>query len=102
MDLLFADNASICRLKHEDKIDIYDFGVIFLEIITGRPLVSSGDVEAVKDQVWVHIDGWVLLFSFISSLAKKKYFIYVFFFSFFSSIVLQVEKLQWACNSSYL
>lgn len=51
MDLLFADNASICRLKHEDKIDIYDFGVIFLEIITGRPLVSSGDVEAVKDQV---------------------------------------------------
>ncbi|KAJ4978636.1 hypothetical protein NE237_009416 [Protea cynaroides] len=37
--------------KHEDKIDIYDFGVILLEIIVGRPITSQGEVDVLKDQL---------------------------------------------------
>ncbi|KAI3443391.1 hypothetical protein Pfo_000056 [Paulownia fortunei] len=39
------------RAKHEDKLDIYDFGVILLEIISGKPINSRNEVEAVKDQL---------------------------------------------------
>ena len=46
--------VSLFRIKHGDKVDIYDFGVILLEIISGRPISSQGDVETVKDQVWSH------------------------------------------------
>lgn len=39
---------------HGDKVDIYDFGVILLEIICGRPIVSPHDVKTAKDLVWIH------------------------------------------------
>lgn len=32
-------------------MDVYDIGVILLEIITGRPITSESEVELVKDQV---------------------------------------------------
>eukprot|EP00268_Persea_americana_P031891 TRINITY_DN3114_c0_g1_i6.p1 TRINITY_DN3114_c0_g1~~TRINITY_DN3114_c0_g1_i6.p1 ORF type:complete len:789 (+),score=134.23 TRINITY_DN3114_c0_g1_i6:1277-3643(+) len=43
------------RTKHEDKMDVYDIGVVLLEIITGRPITSESEVELVKDQVSVSI-----------------------------------------------
>lgn len=42
----------ICRAKqHQDKLDIYDLGVILLEVISGKPLSSTDEVEVVKDEV---------------------------------------------------
>ncbi|KAL1211534.1 putative inactive leucine-rich repeat receptor-like protein kinase [Cardamine amara subsp. amara] len=38
-------------IKDEDKIDIYDFGVILLELIVGRPLRAKGQVDVLKDQL---------------------------------------------------
>lgn len=32
-------------------MDIYDFGVILLEVISGQPVTSSMDVNMLKDQV---------------------------------------------------
>ncbi|RWR85415.1 putative inactive leucine-rich repeat receptor-like protein kinase isoform X1 [Cinnamomum micranthum f. kanehirae] len=32
--------------KHEDKMDVYDFGVILLEIIVGRPITSLTELRA--------------------------------------------------------
>ncbi|KAJ3674456.1 hypothetical protein LUZ60_005072 [Juncus effusus] len=37
--------------EHGDKTDIYDFGVILLEIICGRPITSKYDVEVMKTRV---------------------------------------------------
>ncbi|KAL7096376.1 hypothetical protein ACP275_10G075700 [Erythranthe tilingii] len=39
------------RAKHQDKLDIYDFGVILLEVISGRQVNSRNEVEVVKDQL---------------------------------------------------
>ncbi|XP_057976326.1 probable inactive leucine-rich repeat receptor-like protein kinase At3g03770 isoform X2 [Malania oleifera] len=41
--------------KIGDKTDVYDFGVILLEIITGRPLSSRSEVDVVKDQLQASI-----------------------------------------------
>ncbi|XP_061343342.1 probable inactive leucine-rich repeat receptor-like protein kinase At3g03770 [Gastrolobium bilobum] len=43
-------NSSInIRVKHEDKSDMYDFGVILLELILGRAIKSTNDADAFKD-----------------------------------------------------
>lgn len=39
------------RMREEEKIDVYDFGVILLEIIKGRPVKSEKQVDALVDQV---------------------------------------------------
>ncbi|KAG6494968.1 hypothetical protein ZIOFF_042755 [Zingiber officinale] len=39
------------RSKHTDKVDIYDFGVILLEIITGQPIESTSEVDITKDEL---------------------------------------------------
>ncbi|KAJ0966370.1 hypothetical protein J5N97_027508 [Dioscorea zingiberensis] len=43
------------KTEHGDKVDIYDFGVILLEIISGRPITSQCDVEMVKDELHASI-----------------------------------------------
>lgn len=45
------DPTNSARGKHEDKIDIYDFGLILLEIIVGRPLKSRKEVDLLKNQL---------------------------------------------------
>ncbi|KAF8049374.1 hypothetical protein N665_2223s0001 [Sinapis alba] len=44
-------------VKYEDKIDIYDFGVILLELIVGRPLRAKGQVDVLKEQLQASISG---------------------------------------------
>lgn len=39
------------RLKGEEKDDVYDFGVILLEMLVGRAINSVNDVNVSKDIV---------------------------------------------------
>ena len=39
-----------CSVRHEDKSDIYDFGVILLELILGRT-IKPRNVDTLKDLV---------------------------------------------------
>lgn len=39
------------RVPNGDKMDIYDFGVILLEVVTGRPITSVHEVEIMKEQL---------------------------------------------------
>ncbi|KAK4476679.1 hypothetical protein RD792_015839 [Penstemon davidsonii] len=43
----------------EEKNDVYDFGVILLEIIVGRKITTENDVHVTKDIFWVslNVDG---------------------------------------------
>ncbi|XP_057979880.1 probable inactive leucine-rich repeat receptor-like protein kinase At3g03770 [Malania oleifera] len=43
------------REKYEDKNDIYDLGVILLEIIVGRPITSRNDIHVAKDLLIVSL-----------------------------------------------
>ncbi|KAK2983465.1 hypothetical protein RJ640_006478 [Escallonia rubra] len=43
------------RLSYEDKNDVYDLGVILLEIIVGRAMVSHNDVSVAKDLLLVSL-----------------------------------------------
>ena len=44
---------AIYRGKDGDKNDVYDLGVILLEIIVGRPITSKNDVVVARDLVSV-------------------------------------------------
>ncbi|KAK3124524.1 hypothetical protein QOZ80_7BG0587820 [Eleusine coracana subsp. coracana] len=39
------------RVPNGDKMDIYDFGVILLEVVSGRPITSIYEVEIMKEQL---------------------------------------------------
>lgn len=49
------EHNSFIRIDHEDKNDIYDFGVILLEVILGRAFSSANDVNTVKDRLQASI-----------------------------------------------
>ena len=49
---LLLDLSSFChRVNHEDKNDVYDIGVILLELILGRPVMFHNEVGSLKDLV---------------------------------------------------
>ncbi|CAN7052057.1 unnamed protein product [Brassica oleracea var. botrytis] len=54
-------------IKDEDKVDIYDFGVILLELIVGRPLKAKGQVDVLKEQLKLNSSPATM------SLAAKKH-----------------------------
>lgn len=39
------------RVPNGDKMDIYDFGVILLEVVSGRPITSIHEVEIMREQL---------------------------------------------------
>ncbi|KAK9123030.1 hypothetical protein Sjap_012632 [Stephania japonica] len=45
----------VSRREHEDKIDIYDFGVILLELTVGRPIISKNEVDSLRDLLQVDV-----------------------------------------------
>lgn len=52
-----------CRINHEDKIDVYDVGVVLLEIILGRPIMFLNEVGVLKDLVSAFLPNDVASFS---------------------------------------
>lgn len=48
---MFFKIKSICSTNNAEKEDIYQLGVILLEVITGRQIASSSEVEQLKDEV---------------------------------------------------
>ncbi|XP_055817959.1 probable inactive leucine-rich repeat receptor-like protein kinase At3g03770 [Solanum dulcamara] len=45
------------RENYEEKLDVYDFGVILLEIITGRQINTKNDILLLRNQLQVSIAG---------------------------------------------
>ena len=37
-------------MSNPEKVDVYDFGIILLEILVGKPLYTQKEVESVKEQ----------------------------------------------------
>ncbi|PIA54073.1 hypothetical protein AQUCO_00900565v1 [Aquilegia coerulea] len=50
------ESKASARKIHEDKVDVFDFGIILLEMITGRPILSKDEVDYVKDQLQININ----------------------------------------------
>ncbi|KAJ6761735.1 INACTIVE LEUCINE-RICH REPEAT RECEPTOR-LIKE PROTEIN KINASE-RELATED [Salix koriyanagi] len=49
------DLSTSARINQDPKVDVYDFGLILLEIIVGRSLTSMNEVAALKDQLQASI-----------------------------------------------
>ncbi|KAJ0044755.1 hypothetical protein Pint_05730 [Pistacia integerrima] len=47
--------SPLARTKQDDKSDVYDMGVILLEIIVGRPITSQNEVVVARDLLQVSI-----------------------------------------------
>ncbi|KAK8591387.1 hypothetical protein V6N13_031433 [Hibiscus sabdariffa] len=47
------DPSNSSRVNYEDKVDVYDFGVILLEMILGRPSKSRNEAQILKNQLQV-------------------------------------------------
>ncbi|KAB2058631.1 hypothetical protein ES319_A11G246500v1 [Gossypium barbadense] len=45
------DPSTSARVTYDDKVDVYDFGVILLEMILGRPSKSRNQVQVLKNQL---------------------------------------------------
>ncbi|XP_022748347.1 probable inactive leucine-rich repeat receptor-like protein kinase At3g03770 [Durio zibethinus] len=45
------DPNNSTRVSYGDKVDVYDFGVILLEMILGTPLKSRSEVQSLKSQL---------------------------------------------------
>ncbi|EEF36682.1 probable inactive leucine-rich repeat receptor-like protein kinase At3g03770 [Ricinus communis] len=50
-----TDPITVARKDEEEKVDVYDFGVILLEIIVGSPLNSMNEVDVLKDRLQASI-----------------------------------------------
>lgn len=50
---ILTQNLLPLSIKHQEKSDVYDLGVILFEMIVGRPFNTRTEVEFVKDQVRV-------------------------------------------------
>ena len=48
---MFSFSVFIFRANHDDKDDVHDIGIILLEILVGRPIMSQNEVMVVKDIV---------------------------------------------------
>lgn len=42
----------MCSINNAEKEDIYQFGVILIELITGKQIASSSEVEELKCEVY--------------------------------------------------
>ncbi|KAG5232861.1 inactive leucine-rich repeat receptor protein [Salix suchowensis] len=49
------DPSLSARKNQDEKVDVYDFGLILLEILVGRSLTSGNDVDALQDQLQASI-----------------------------------------------
>ncbi|XP_034887110.1 probable inactive leucine-rich repeat receptor-like protein kinase At3g03770 [Populus alba] len=49
------DLSTSARINQDQKVDVYDFGLILLEIIVGRSLTSKNEVRVLKDQLQASI-----------------------------------------------
>ncbi|KAI3955435.1 hypothetical protein MKW98_018536 [Papaver atlanticum] len=49
------EHSIIGRTTYQDKLDVYDFGVILLEVIIGSPITSRNQVTTLKEQIQVAI-----------------------------------------------
>uniref|UniRef100_A0A6M2EJI0 Protein kinase domain-containing protein n=1 Tax=Populus davidiana TaxID=266767 RepID=A0A6M2EJI0_9ROSI len=49
------DLSLSARINQEEKVDVYDFGLILLEILLGRSLTSGNDVDILQDQLQASI-----------------------------------------------
>ncbi|KAF9661222.1 hypothetical protein SADUNF_Sadunf19G0045800 [Salix dunnii] len=49
------DLSTSARINQDPKVDVYDFGLILLEIITGRSLTSKNEVAVLRDQLQASI-----------------------------------------------
>ncbi|KAK6232762.1 hypothetical protein SCA6_002835 [Theobroma cacao] len=45
------DPSNSARVSYDYKVDVYDFGVILLEMILGRPLKTKNEVQILKNQL---------------------------------------------------
>ncbi|CAK7341523.1 unnamed protein product [Dovyalis caffra] len=49
------DHSLGTRINQDEKVDVYDFGLILLEILVGRSLTSRNEVDVLKDQLQASI-----------------------------------------------
>lgn len=58
-------------MQDDEKSDVYDFGVILLEIIKGRPVKSEKQVDALRDQVICRAWFFFVLLKYVVLLLLK-------------------------------
>lgn len=51
MQIVILSSPSAHNQEHGEKQDIYQFGLILLEVITGKPTESQSQLESLKAQV---------------------------------------------------
>ncbi|KAJ0982569.1 hypothetical protein J5N97_010824 [Dioscorea zingiberensis] len=61
------------KTKHLDKIDVYDFGVILLEIISGRPITSQHETSIIKNELQAStaVDGSSKMKSIVDPVVRR-------------------------------
>jgi hypothetical protein len=60
----------LCRINDGDKNDVYDIGVILLEIILGRPIMFHNEVGILKDLVSIIFKFLIFHYTILLNLSK--------------------------------